>query len=126
MDPQSCRYTESHEWAFLEGEICTIGITQFAADQLSDITYLELPTVGATVRAGEAFGTVETVKAVEDLNAPCDGEVVEVNPLLEDDPGHVNQDPLGSGWMIKIRLAPQANLNHLLTWEQYQEQIAHD
>jgi glycine cleavage system H protein len=126
MDPQSLRYTKTHEWAFVEGDTCTVGVSQFAADQLTDVTYLELPPVGTQVKAGESCGTIETVKAVNDLYAPCTGEVTAVNAKLEDDPNLITQEPLGAGWMFKVRLAGGSNLDHLQTYEQYQKQIAEE
>jgi glycine cleavage system H protein len=123
MNPQQVRYTKTHEWAHLEGDVCTVGISQFAADQLTDITYVELPHVGDHVFAGKDFGNIETVKAVSDLYAPLDGEVVAVNEKLLDDPSLLTQEPFGGGWLIKIRLDPNVGLEHLLSYEQYQKQI---
>jgi glycine cleavage system H protein len=124
MDPQSLRYSKTHEWASLEGDVCTVGITQFAVDQLTDIIHLELPAVGKQVSAGQTFGEIESVKAASDLYAPVTGEVVAVNDQLVADPGLVTDDPYGAGWMVKIKVAPGATLDHLLTAGQYQQQIA--
>ena len=124
MDPRTLRYTKTHEWARREGDTCTVGITRFAADQLTDVTYLELPKVGDRVAAGESFGSIETVKAVSDLYAPVDGEVVAVNDKLLNDPNVITQDPFEGGWLIKVRLAEGAGVDHLLTLEQYEQQIA--
>ncbi|HEY8505397.1 MAG TPA: glycine cleavage system protein GcvH [Gemmataceae bacterium] len=124
MDPKSLRYTESHEWASQQGNVCTVGITQYAADQLTDVTNLELPKVGAKVTAGTPFGEIESVKAVFDLNAPVSGEVVEVNTALQQDLSVINSDPFGAGWMIKVKLDPGADLSHLKSYDQYQEQLA--
>jgi glycine cleavage system H protein len=123
MDLQKLRYTKTHEWASLEGGVCTVGITKFAADQLTDITYIELPHVGDHVFSGEAFGNIETVKAVSDLYAPLDGEVVAVNEKLINDPNFLTQDPFGSGWLIKVKPEEGARLDQLLTLEQYQKQV---
>jgi glycine cleavage system H protein len=123
MDPSTLRYTRTHEWARAEGDLVTVGITKFATDQMTDITYVELPHLGDHVFAGQAFGEVETVKAVNDLFAPADGEVVEVNEKLVDDPTPITQDPYGAGWLIKVRLEQGASLDHLLTHEQYQKQV---
>jgi glycine cleavage system H protein len=123
MDPSKLRYTKTHEWARLEGDVCTVGISKFAADQLTDITYIDLPHVGDHVFAGHEFGNVETVKAVSDLFAPVDGEVIEVNEPLVDDPNQIIQDPYGAGWLVKVRLEAGTTLDHLLSAEQYQKQV---
>ena len=123
MDPSTLRYTRTHEWARAEGDLVTVGITKFATDQMTDITYVELPHLGDHVFTGQAFGEVETVKAVNDLFSPVDGEVVEVNEKLVDDPAPITQDPYGAGWLIKVRLEQGATLDHLLTHEQYQKQV---
>jgi glycine cleavage system H protein len=124
MDLSKLRYAASHEWADVQGDVCTVGITQFAVDQLTDVTNLELPKVGKPVTAGKPFGEIESVKAVFDLNAPVTGEVVEVNAAVAGDPSLVNQDPYGKGWMVKIRLAPGATTDHLKNLQQYEEQLA--
>jgi glycine cleavage system H protein len=124
MDLSKLRYAESHEWADVQGDICTVGITQFAVDQLTDVTNLELKKVGTQVSAGKPFGEIESVKAVFDLNAPVNGEIIEVNQAVAKDPGLVNQDPYGKGWMVKIRVAPGATFDHLKNLQQYQEQLA--
>jgi glycine cleavage system H protein len=125
MDPSKLRYTKTHEWAYLEKNVCTVGISKFAADQLTDITFIELPDVGDHVFAGQEFGNIETVKAVSDLYSPVDGEVIEVNSALEEEPAGLQKDPFGSGWLMKVRVEkPSADtLAHLLTPEQYQKQI---
>ena len=124
MDPKSLRYASSHEWAAQEGDVCTVGITAFAAEQLNDITELELPEVGTPVSVGGRFGEVEAVKAVSDLYSPVDGEVAEVNAALAgDDKSPINDDPFGAGWLIKVKLKPGAGLDHLLSYEDYQKQI---
>jgi glycine cleavage system H protein len=124
MDPKNLRYSETHEWASLEDGQCTVGITQHAVDQLTDIVYIELPDVGDHVFTGESFGEIESVKAVSDLNSPVNGEVVAVNEKLNNDPTIVSNDPYGKGWMIKIQVEPGTTLDHLLTLEQYEKQIA--
>src|SRR5262245_8035334 len=123
MDPKTLRYATTHEWSRLEGDVCTVGITQFAVDQLTDVVYIELPDVGDHVFAGESFGEVESVKAVSDLYAPVDGEVSAVNEKALEDPTQVTGDPYGKGWLIKIKVEPGATLDHLLTLEKYQQQI---
>src|SRR5262245_28620276 len=124
MDLNKLRYTKSHEWASLEKNVCTIGITKFAADQLTDITFVELPDVGDHVFAGQEFGNIETVKAVSDLYAPLDGEVVESNSALEEDPGPVKDAAFGAGWLIKVRVEQPAAFEQLMTYHEYQKQIA--
>lgn len=124
MDPNKLRYSKTHEWALLEKNIVTVGITQFAADQLTDITFVELPDVGDHVFAGQEFGNIETVKAVSDLYSPVDGEVVEVNSALEEEPSPVQKEPFGGGWLIKVRIDKTSALDHLLTFDAYQKQIA--
>ena len=123
-DLSKLRYTPSHEWASIEGEVCTVGITQFAVEQLTDVTHLQLPKVGAALTAGKPFGEIESVKAVFDLNSPVTGTVIEKNDKVEKDPSLINQDPFGAGWMLKIKLAPGANGSHLLDQAQYEKQIA--
>ena len=124
MDPKTLRYSPTHEWAHLEGNTCTLGITKFAVDQLTDIVYIELPDEGDHVFAGEDFGEIESVKSVNDLYSPCDGEVIAVNKKLEDDPTIMNKDPYGEGWMIKIKVEPGTTLDKLLTMADYEKQIA--
>src|SRR5438552_3747827 len=124
MDPKTLRYAKSHEWAGMEGNLVVVGITQFAVDQLTDVVYIELPDVGDHVFAGDSFGEIESVKAVSDLYAPVNGEVIAVNEKVVEDPGRVTSDPYGKGWMIKIKVEPGTNLNHLMTLEKYQKQIA--
>jgi len=126
MDLSTLRYAESHEWAKLDGSLVTVGITQFAVDQLTDVTHLQLPKVGAAVTAGQAFGEIESVKAVFDLNAPVTGEVVEVNSKLATDPSPINADCYEAGWMLKVKLAAGANLDHLMDKARYDEQAASD
>ena len=115
MDPKALRYTKTHEWASREGDTVTVGITKFATDQMTDITYIELPHVGDHVFVEQAFGELETVKAVNDLYSPVEGEVSAVNEKLVEDPSVITQDPYGAGWMIKVKLEPGATLDHLLT-----------
>jgi glycine cleavage system H protein len=101
-----------------------VGITQYAVEQLTDVTHLQLPAAGKAVSAGQPFGEIESVKAVFDLNAPVSGTVAEKNAAVEKDPSLVNQDPYGKGWMVKIKLAPGAKVDHLLSLQQYEKQIA--
>jgi glycine cleavage system H protein len=124
MDPKSLRYSKTHEWAYLTGDICTIGLTQFAVDQLTDIIYIDLPEVDDPVTVGESFGEIESVKAVSDLYSPVSGDVSAVNEKLETDPTLISSDPYGKGWLIKVKVEKGATLDHLMTLEQYEAQIA--
>jgi len=124
MDPKNLRYSATHEWASLEGNQVTIGITKFAVEQLTDVVYVELPDVGDNVFAGDSFGEIESVKAVSDLYSPVDGEVVSINEKLLDDPTVIAQDPYGKGWMMKIKVEPGVNLDKMMTLPQYEKQIA--
>ncbi len=123
-DLSALRYAKTHEWSLLDGDVVTVGITQYAVDQLTDVTHLQLPKVGKSVTAAEPCGEIESVKAVFDLYAPVTGTIVEVNPTVEKDPSIINADPYGKGWMFKICLAEGANLDHLMNLEAYQQQIA--
>ncbi len=107
--PEELQYTRSHEWVRTEGDTATVGITDYAQDELGDIVFVELPEVGATFDAGDSFGTVESVKAVSDLYAPVGGEVVEVNEALDDSPEKINEDPYGEGWIIKLRVSDESS-----------------
>src|ERR1700730_2789046 len=124
MDPKNLRYAATHEWASLEGDTCTVGITKFAVDQLTDVVYIELPEGGDHVFAGETFGEIESVKAVSDLYSPVNGEVTAINEKLLDDPTRVADDPYGKGWMAKIKVEPGTTLDHLMTLADYEKQIA--
>jgi glycine cleavage system H protein len=116
--PTDRRYSESHEWHKQEGDVVTIGITQHAVDELTDITYVDLPQAGKKLEAGKRFGEIESVKATSELYTAVSGEVLESNPALKDDPSLVNSDPYGKGWMIKVK-APAANISSLMSGEQY-------
>src|SRR5262249_50099039 len=124
MDPKSLRYRESHEWASLDGDVCTVGITQFAVDQLTDIVYIDLKDPGTKVSAGDRFGEIESVKAVSDLYSPVGGESGAVKDRGRGDTSLITADPYGKGWMVKIKVAPGTPLDQLMTLEQYQKQIA--
>jgi glycine cleavage system H protein len=107
--PADLHYTPEHEWVSVEGDVASVGITDYAAQQLGDVVYISLPATGAAVSAGEPCGEVESVKSVSDLYSPVDGEVVEVNAELEDDPSLVNAEPYSSGWMFRVRVAQDSN-----------------
>jgi glycine cleavage system H protein len=124
MDPKSLRYAPTHEWANLDGDVCTVGITKFAVEQLTDVVYIELPDVGDHVFEKDGFGEIESVKAVSDLYAPVNGEVIAVNEAVVNDPSLVAEDPYGKGWMIKIKVERGTTLDKLMTLEQYEKQIA--
>ena len=124
MDPQSLRYAKTHEWAALNGDTCTIGITQFAVDQLTDVIYIDLPDVDDPVASGDSFGEIESVKAVSDLYAPVTGDVIAVNEKLQNDPTIVSKDPYGAGWLIKVKVEKGTTLDHLMTLQQYQQPTA--
>ena len=126
MDPASLRYAESHEWASLQGEIATIGISKFAVEQLTDLVFVELPPIGRKLQVAEPFGEVESVKAVSDLYSPVAGEVIEVNEAVKSDAMKIAADPLGAGWLIKLRVSAGTRLDHLLTLTQYEKQIAEE
>ena len=122
--PSNLRYTKDHEWALIEGEVVTVGITEYAVQELGDIVYIELPEPGATVDQEGVFGTIESVKAVSELFAPVSGEVTEVNGDLVDDPETVMSDPYGDAWMIKIQMNESADVDSLLTAAQYKAYLA--
>src|SRR3954452_2406778 len=122
--PSDLLYTEDHEWARVEGKLATIGVTQFAVDQLGDVTQVELPREGELLKQGEAFGTVESVKAVSDLFAPFTGKVTKVNSPLVDSPEYVNEEPYDGGWMIQIELATPAETEKLMKVEAYEAFLA--
>jgi len=117
--PNDLRYTKTDEWVRVEGDVATIGITDYAQSELGDIVYLELPEPGRVLQVDEMFGTVESVKAVADLYAPIAGEVVEANAAVTQRAEMVNQDPYGEGWLIKVQIADPSELDNLLTAEQY-------
>jgi glycine cleavage system H protein len=119
--PEELQYTEEHEWVLVEGDIVTVGITDFAQDALGDVVFVELPQVGTVLEAGKPFGVVESVKAVSDIYAPVSGEVVEINEDLPDAPEVINTSPYEDGWMIKIKVADPAEIKDLLDAEAYQE-----
>lgn len=110
--PETARFTASHEFVNPSGDSAVVGISPFAAEQLGDVVYVELPKVGTQLKKGQSFGVVESVKAVSDLYAPADGEVVGINEALNDDPGLVGDDATGKGWMLKLKLADPAQLDH--------------
>jgi glycine cleavage system H protein len=121
--PDNLKYTQDHEWILVDGDVATVGITDFAQGELGDIVFVEIETEGESLEIGEIFGTVEAVKTVSDLFMPVTGEVIEVNEALSDDPEVVNKDPYGKGWMIKVKIANEAELSELLTPEEYKKMV---
>ena len=119
--PQELFYTKSHEWISFENGIATIGITDFAQHQLSDLTFVELPDSGQTVSSGDEVAVVESVKAAADVYAPISGDIIEVNNALEDDPEIVNRDAFGEGWIFKINVKNESELDELMDADSYQE-----
>lgn len=117
--PAELKYTKDHEWVKIEGDVATVGITDFAQGELGDIVYVEVETLDETLDAEEVFGTVEAVKTVSDLFLPLSGEIVEFNESLEDEPEVVNSDPYGAGWMIKIKLSDASEVDGLMSADDY-------
>ena len=124
MVPEDLRYTKDHEWVRLEGDTATVGVTDFAANQLGDVVFVDLPQAGKSVEQFATFGVVESVKAVSDLYAPLSGEVVEVNPGLASKPELVNSDPFGEGWMIRVRVTNAGQVGELLDAAAYEQLTA--
>lgn len=122
--PANLRYTKDHEWVSLDGDIATIGITQFAQSELGDIVYVEVDTIGKGLKAGDVFGTVEAVKTVSDLFLPVSGSITELNPALAGAPELVNTDPYGEGWMVKMKVNNTADLDELLDAAGYEAVVA--
>ena len=121
--PNDRRYTKEHEWVKLDGDIATVGITDFAQSELGDVTYIEMPQVGREINQGESFGVVESVKAVSDVYAPVSGEIVEVNGALEGQPETVNSSPYEDAWLLKLRVQNPGQLEQLLDAAAYQEHV---
>ena len=123
MYPADLKYTKEHEWVRIDGNTGTVGITDFAQQQLGDVVYVDLPEVGAKLTAGQVFGSIESVKAVSELFAPVSGEVVEVNKAAVEEPGIVNDDPFGDGWLVKVKLSTDEEISKLMSAEQYAEYL---
>jgi glycine cleavage system H protein len=119
--PEDSRYAKSHEYVHVEGEVGTIGITEYAQKELGDVVFVELPQVGSQLEAGDELGSIESVKAVSELFSPVSGEVVEVNDLLTDKPELVNTDPYGDGWMVRVKLSDPTEVDELMSAEEYEE-----
>lgn len=121
--PEDLKYLDTHEYVRLDGEIATIGISAFAVDQLGDIVFLELPEMGDALTKGETFGSIESVKAVEDLNAPISGTVVDRNEAMVNSPELISEDPYGDGWLLKVRINDLDELEEALSANEYREQV---
>ena len=121
--PDNLLYTSEHEWIKIDGEIATIGITDFARSELGDIIFLEFPVLNSVFNKGDIFGTIEAVKTVSDLYMPIDGEICEINDILNDNPEKVNEDPYKDGWMVKIKIDKNVDLDGLLNAEKYNQLI---
>jgi glycine cleavage system H protein len=124
MYPSDYRYTKEHEWVRLQGNIATVGITDYAQHELGDVVFVELPKTGTKLKAGQPFGTVESVKAVSEIYAPVSGEVTEINAALADNPENVNKDPHGQAWLIKLKVADPAEPSSLMDAAAYEAFIA--
>lgn len=124
--PEDLKYSKEHEWVLVEGNVATVGITDFAQDQLGDIVFVELPAVGDKVSKEDAFGVVESVKAVSDIYAPVTGKVIEINDDLPDNPEILNEDPYGDAWIIKIEMSDPDEIDDLLTSTEYEEYVAEE
>lgn len=119
--PEELHYSKDHEWVRVEGDIAVVGITDYAQDSLGDVVYVELPKAGETFAANESFGSVESVKAVSEVFSPVSGEISAVNESLNDEPEKVNQDPYGDGWMIRVKMSNQGEVDSLLTAAEYED-----
>jgi len=120
MYPSDCRYTREHEWVRIDGDTCTLGITDFAQKELGEVVYVELPEVGHLFDAHDELGTIESVKAVAEVYTPVAGEIVEINEALKDDPQLVNEDPHADGWLVKIKYSDSSDFDELMNVEEYE------
>ena len=120
MEPVELKYAKEHEWVHVEGDTAVIGVSEFAQEQLGEVVYVDMPSQGDSVSAGETFGEIESVKSVSELYSPVSGEIVAVNEALSDTPEVVNSSPLGEGWMIKVRMSDPAQLDELMSAEEYE------
>lgn len=121
--PENLKYTSEHEWVRMEGDVAYVGITDYAQEQLGDIVFVDVPTVGETLKEGETFGTIEVVKTISDLFLPISGEILELNEKLEETPELVNTDPYGEGWIIKVNPSDKSEYDNLLSAEAYKKLI---
>lgn len=121
--PENLKYTKDHEWIKVDGDTATVGVTDFAQQQLGDVVFVEVETEGETLKKGDVFGTIEAVKTVSDMYMPISGEISEFNEKLEDAPETVNEDPYGDGWMVKIKIDNEDEINELLSAEDYKSEV---
>lgn len=121
--PENLKYTKDHEWIKVDGDTATVGVTDFAQQQLGDVVFVEIETEGDSLNKGDVFGTIEAVKTVSDMYMPVSGEIIEVNPKLEDAPETVNEDPYGEGWMIKVKLENADEVEELMSAEDYKKEV---
>jgi glycine cleavage system H protein len=126
MDPKTLRFSPTHEWVHLDGDVATVGLSQFAVEQLTDLIMIDLPTVGTRLSRGQSFGQIESVKSVNDLYAPVGGEVIEVNPAVTAEIQTLADDPFGKGWLIKLRVEKRAEAAELLDHDAYERKVAED
>jgi len=126
MYPKDLKYDKEHEWVRVDGDVATLGITDYAQDQLGEVVYVDLPSVGDEIVGNETFGEIESVKSVSELYTPVSGEVIAVNDALSDSPEQVNEDPYGEGWMVKVRMGDQSDLAGLMTADDYEAFIAEE
>ncbi|MGB4592648.1 MAG: glycine cleavage system protein GcvH [Coriobacteriia bacterium] len=126
MYPADLKYDKEHEWVKVDGDVATVGISHFAQDQLGEVVYVDMPSAGDEINAGESFGEIESVKSVSELFAPVSGEIVEVNDALADTPEVVNEDPYGAGWMIKVKMNDPASVSSLMSAEDYKAFITEE
>ncbi len=123
MNPEICKYTQDHEWVFMDNNIATIGISDYAAKELGEVVFVELPEANESINQKGEFGTVESVKTVSSVYSPISGTITDTNTELEDNPNLVNEDPQGSGWIIKLQIADVTELDDLMTYEEYQHYL---
>ena len=123
MYPSEYLYSREHEWVRVDGDVCTVGITHFAQEELGEVVFVELPEVGQTFDSGEEIGTIESVKAVAELYTPVAGEILEVNKAAADDPAIVNDDPHGEGWLVKLRFSTDSDLKGMMNAEEYEKYV---
>jgi glycine cleavage system H protein len=123
MFPAELKYMESHEWAKCEGDVITVGVSDYAQQEIQDVVYVEFPEIGQTLEQKKEFGVIESVKAAFDIYAPASGEVIEINRELQDSPECINEDPYGTGWIIKIQLSNPSDLHNLLSVDEYRAKL---
>ena len=121
--PSECRFSETHEWFYLDGDVVTVGITQYAADELTDITYVEMKPVGSTTKPGDPIGEVESVKTTTEVYCAVGGEIIDVNQALDEDPSLLNSDPFQAGWLVKVRTGDPSSLDRLADWATYEQRF---